>query len=78
MPSSGIWRCVGLVRIDVLEEGVAYIFSVKTVHEVGTAVAVTSGLNCSVSEGGAVGSCRGQSSRHQVARVNAGGCHGKG
>jgi hypothetical protein len=34
MPSSGMWRCMGLVRTEVLEERVASIFSVDRFHEV--------------------------------------------
>jgi hypothetical protein len=44
MPSSVMWHSVGLVRTDVSEQCVAYIFRVARVLELGT-LAVTSRLN---------------------------------
>jgi hypothetical protein len=41
MPSSGMLRSVALVRIDVLEEHIAYIIRVTRIGELGTTLAVT-------------------------------------
>jgi hypothetical protein len=41
MPSSGMLRLVGLVRIDVSEKYIAYIIGVERISELGT-LAVTS------------------------------------
>jgi hypothetical protein len=38
MPSSGMLHCVTLVRTDVLEECIAYIFRVTRLDELGTLV----------------------------------------
>jgi hypothetical protein len=43
MPSSEMWRHVGLVRNDVSEECVVSIFRMERISEPGTALAVTSG-----------------------------------
>jgi hypothetical protein len=41
MPPSGMWRCVELVRTDVLEECSAYIIRVTRIGDIGTTLAVT-------------------------------------
>jgi hypothetical protein len=48
MPSSGMLRHVALVRIDVLEERIAYIIRVARIGEPGTTLAVT--RKCSLKE----------------------------
>jgi hypothetical protein len=40
MPSSGMWRCVGLVRTDVLEKRVYFIFNKERIRELGVKSAV--------------------------------------
>jgi hypothetical protein len=47
MPSSGMLRCITLVRTDVLEECSASIIRVTKIGEVGTMLAVTSNDACS-------------------------------
>jgi hypothetical protein len=42
MPSSGMSRCVALVRTDILEERVASVMRVARIGELGTKVALTS------------------------------------
>jgi hypothetical protein len=45
-PSSGMWRRVGVLRANVVEERVASIFRVERVHELEITLAAISRLNC--------------------------------
>jgi hypothetical protein len=51
MPSSGMLRCVALVRSDVLEECMASIMKVTRFGELGT-LAVTTLISCHPNDGG--------------------------
>jgi hypothetical protein len=51
MPSSETWRHVGLVKADVSEERVTYVFKVERIRELGT-LAVSRRLDHTVKNGG--------------------------
>jgi hypothetical protein len=47
VPSSGIWRCVGLQKTDILEERVASVFRIERISEREAALEVECLVNSS-------------------------------